>query len=180
MSLVLDAIRFADERHAGQVRKGSGEAYFSHPLAVSYLVAGHKRSKKLDEILAAAILHDILEDTDTTFAELAERFGPLVASLVLELTSDPEAIAALGKKEYLKRKLCGVSSYALTLKLADRLHNVSDRPARQALLDTVEIIEHLRSRRRLSAPQTALAEAILARCREALGPDFPEASAALA
>lgn len=168
MSLLLDAIRFSDEKHAGQVRKGSGEPYFSHPLAVSYLVAAHKRSKHLDEILAAAILHDILEDTDATFEEIARRFGPLVASIVHELTSDREAIAKLGKKEYLKRKLLGISSYALTIKLADRLHNISDRPARQAVLDTIEIVGHLMANRRLSAPQTALSEAILEACRARL------------
>lgn len=173
MSLLLDAIQFAQERHAGQTRKGSGDPYFSHPLAVSYLVAAHKRSRHLDEILAAALLHDVLEDTDATFQEIAERFGPLVASLVQELTSDPESIARMGKTEYLKKKLVGISSYALAIKLADRLHNLSDRPSRQNVLDTVEIIGHLRERRKLSATHSALAEAILERCRAFLAAEPP-------
>lgn len=57
MNLVLKAIKFADLKHEGQVRKGSGEKYVTHPVAVSYLVSVYKQSKRLDELIVAAILH---------------------------------------------------------------------------------------------------------------------------
>ena len=101
--MVLDALLFATEQHDGQVRRGTDLPYITHPIAVSYIVAQFKRSRHLSELVAAAILHDVLEDTATSFADLAARFTPLVASLVHELTSDAAEIARVGKLEYLKR-----------------------------------------------------------------------------
>lgn len=150
MNLVLSAIQFAHERHAGQVRRGSGAPYITHPLAVSYLVAAYKRSKHLEELLAASCLHDVLEDTETSFSELVDRFGPLVASLVLELSNDEAEIARIGKLEYQKKKLAGISSYGLVLKLGDRLHNISDQPTQKMLRDTQALLQHLRKVRKLS------------------------------
>lgn len=163
--MVLNALLFAIERHAGQTRRGTNLPYITHPIAVSYLVARFKRSKHLPELVAAAILHDVLEDTPTSFAELAERFTPLVASLVLELTSDPREINRLGKAEYLKCKLSGMSSYGLTIKLADRLHNVSDRPTAKTVRDTLDILAHLQECRCLTGSQTTLIEQIVQACK---------------
>lgn len=162
--LVLDALVFAIEKHAGQTRRGTNLPYITHPIAVSYLVAQFKQSKHLAELVAAAILHDVLEDTAATFTELTDRFTPLTASLVLELTSDSNEIDRVGKLVYLKAKLTGMSSYALTIKLADRLHNVSDRPTKKMLSDTLDLLAHLRARRRLTASQEALIEQITAIC----------------
>ena len=149
-NLVLKAIEFASAKHAGQIRKGDKSPYVTHPLAVSYLVAAYKKSKHLDEILAACWLHDTLEDTNTTFIELAEVFTPLVATLVYELTSDEDEIDRVGKKEYLKSKMVGISSYALVIKLADRLHNVSDSPTAKTIEDTADILKYLKAWRKLS------------------------------
>lgn len=166
MKLVLDALKFGDERHAGQVRKASGDAYITHPLAVSYLLAAYKPSKMLEFLICACILHDVLEDTETTYEELVERFGKLVASLVLELTNDPAEIARLGKLEYHKAKLLGLTSWALVIKLCDRLHNVSDSPSEKMVQDTLELINHLEANRKLSRSQTALVEQIRSVCKE--------------
>lgn len=166
MLKVLKATRFADRKHAGQVRKSSGADYASHPLAVSYLVAAFKRSRRLEDLLCACILHDVLEDTDTTFIELAQEFGPLVASLVQELTNDPEQIAAVGKAEYQRKKLLGISSYGLVIKLADRLHNIGDSPRHQTVLDTIELMRALRAGRRLSPTHELLVTEIEAVCAE--------------
>ncbi|KVP16841.1 hypothetical protein WJ84_00785 [Burkholderia ubonensis] len=164
--MLLDAINFANERHAGQVRKGSGDPYVTHTIAVSYLVAIYKRSSKLVELLVAAILHDCLEDTETTFEELATRFSPLVATLVFELSNDEEKIAVMGKLDYQTKKLLGMSSYALVIKLCDRLHNVSDNPTEKMVADTLVLMQRLRDGRKLSRPQMELVEAIEAICRE--------------
>jgi (p)ppGpp synthase/HD superfamily hydrolase len=164
--MLLDAIELANERHAGQVRKGSGDPYVTHTIAVSYLVAAFKRSTKLVELIVAAILHDCFEDTETTFEEIARRFSPLVASLVLELSNDEQKIALMGKLEYQTKKMLGMSSYALVIKLCDRLHNVSDNPSEKMVADTLIMMKRLRDGRKLSRTQLELVHAIEQMCRE--------------
>ena len=147
---------FAIHKHANQFRKVSGEPYVNHVLHVGDLVSSFKISKKLPELIEAGILHDTLEDTDTTFVELASEFSPLVASLVLELTSDPKQVMLLSKKEYLKRKMLGMSSYGLFIKLCDRLSNLMDHPTEKAISSTREIIDFLMEERKLSQSQLAV------------------------
>lgn len=164
MKLVLKAIHFAVKKHEGQLRKVSGDPYVVHPLKVSYLLAAYKRSKKMDEILAAAILHDTLEDTETNFVELATEFTPLVASLVLELSNDKAEIAKIGKLEYQKKKMLGISNYALLIKLADRMHNVSDSPTMNMVEDTINLMQYLFSNRKLTKTQEQMYTDILEIC----------------
>lgn len=119
-------LQFATDKHADQTRSG-GEPYITHPVRVAQIVQQFKQSHNIDELIAAAYLHDTIEDTDTTHEGLQDLFGGLVASLVLELTSDLEQIKKVGKKEYLAKKMAhDMSSYGLVIKLADRLDNVQD------------------------------------------------------
>jgi hypothetical protein len=120
-----EALQFATKAHAGQERAG-GDPYISHPVRVANHIKEFKKSHNLDALLSAAYLHDTLEDTDTTQEVLHDLFGGLVASLVQELTSDPEQIKQMGKAAYLAHKMAAMSSYALVIKLADRLDNVKD------------------------------------------------------
>lgn len=166
MTMILKALKFSNRKHHGQVRKGSGAAYVTHPIAVSYLVAAYKRSKHLEELISAALLHDALEDTDTTFIEIAQKFTPLVASLVLELSNDPEQIEKVGKLEYQKKKILGMSSYGLIIKLADRLHNISDHPTDKMVADTIELLEFLKKNRKLSKTHKAIIADIIKLCDE--------------
>lgn len=166
MRLIIDAFDFAKEKHEGQFRKVSGDAYLTHPVSVSYIVARYKVSKHLEELLAAAYLHDTLEDTDTTFAELADRFGPMVASIVFELTNDEKMIKLVGKKEYQKKKMAGMSSYALVLKLADRMHNISDHPTAKMIDDTLEIMLYLRTARKLTKTHELMVSDIISECHK--------------
>lgn len=166
--MLLEAIQWANEKHAGQVRKGSGVPYISHPIAVSYIVAAFKSSRYLVQLLVAAIVHDCLEDTDATFDEISQRFGPMVASLALELKNDDAEIARVGKLAYHSKKLLGISSYALVIKLADRLHNISDNPTRKMVEETLVLMQRLRDGRKLTRTQLALVEAIEALCQEKL------------
>jgi guanosine-3',5'-bis(diphosphate) 3'-pyrophosphohydrolase len=124
---VRQALQFATDAHSGQKRSG-GEPYIGHPVRVAQTIEKHKsKSKNLDALVAAAYLHDTIEDTGTTHEDLEKMFGALVASLVQELTSDKEQIAKMGKSEYLAKKMAhDMSSYALVIKLADRLDNVQD------------------------------------------------------
>lgn len=168
MLLVLEAIKFSNEKHKGQVRDGSGDPYITHPIAVSYIVAAYKQSAVLMYLLCAAILHDTLEDTKTTYEELEAKFGVLVASLVQELTDDPAEKARLGKLEYQKQKVLKLTSYALLLKLCDRLHNVSDKPTEKSLRNTLELLHHLVAHRKLTRPQAALVAEIRSVCEAGL------------
>ena len=121
--LEAKALAFAINKHSGQTRKFSGKAYVSHPINVA------KRLKKFtsdSNLIAAAYLHDTVEDTDATLDEIKTEFNDRVASLVKELTSSGDGIKELGKQEYLVRKMNAMSTDALTLKLTDRLDNISD------------------------------------------------------
>jgi hypothetical protein len=120
-----EALHFATQAHAGQTRAG-GAPYISHPVRVAQHVEQWKKSHNIEALISAAYLHDTLEDTDTTHEALQDLFGGLVASLVQELTSDPEEIKKVGKAAYLAHKMAAMSSYALVIKLADRLDNVKD------------------------------------------------------
>jgi guanosine-3',5'-bis(diphosphate) 3'-pyrophosphohydrolase len=154
--LILKALRFGETKHQGQKRKISGEDYISHPIAVSYLASNFKRSKNLVSIICAAILHDTVEDTDTSYQEILNEFGMEIASIVFELTSDQKEIDRIGKCEYLKKKLCGISSYALFIKLTDRLSNIMDNPSVKQIAETKEIITHLKKNRKLSKSHKAV------------------------
>jgi glycerol-3-phosphate cytidylyltransferase-like family protein len=120
-----EALQYATQAHAGQTRSG-GEPYITHPMRVADHIRQYKQSHNLDDLISAAYLHDTVEDTDTTHEALQDLFGGLVASLVKELTSDPEQIKKVGKAQYLAHKMAAMSSYALVIKLADRLDNVKD------------------------------------------------------
>ena len=151
--LIRDALILAEKKHKGQKRKLSGSPYIHHPLMVSYLAAHFKSSKSLHKLIAASLLHDLLEDTNIDPSSIAKSFGTDVASLVFELTDDKEEIEKVGKLEYQKAKWCGISSYALYLKLCDRLANVSDGPTEKYQQDTLEILKHLKRKRKLSKSQ---------------------------
>ena len=119
------ALDYATQAHAGQTRAG-GDAYITHPIRVAASIEQYKKSHNLDAMINAALLHDTVEDTATTHEDLEALFGGLVASLVQELTSDPAQIQKIGKAAYLSHKMATMSSYALVIKLADRLDNVKD------------------------------------------------------
>lgn len=93
MNLFEEAVRFAVEKHSGQTRKIHHEPYILHPMEVAAVVGTMTNDL---ETLAAAVLHDTVEDTDTTFEELEERFGRRVALLVMTETEHkrPEKPAA--------------------------------------------------------------------------------------
>ena len=118
---------YATEKHKKQKRRFTKEPYVEHPKRVSKIVRdimGEYDDK--EALIDAALLHDTIEDTDTTEEDLKKLFGGLIASLVKELTSDKEEIKKQGKGPYLIGKMVKMSEPALMIKLADRLDNVSD------------------------------------------------------
>lgn len=124
---VEQAKAFATTRHAGQVRKFSGEPYVTHCERVALTVA---QAGGTPDMVKAAWLHDTLEDTQTTVEEIELAFGPVVARLVQALTNDTTELARVGKTRYLATKVPTLCDDALLIKLADRLDNTRDlRPA---------------------------------------------------
>lgn len=168
MVKIFDAINFAAEKHQGQTRKASQVPYVTHPIAVSYIISSFKRSKHLNEILIASILHDVIEDTNATFEEISKRFSPMVASLVLEVSNDDEEIKRVGKLEYQMKKLSGMSSYALVIKLGDRLHNVSDNPSQKMVEDTLILMDAVERNRKLSSTHACMVSEIRSVCYKKL------------
>lgn len=168
MSLIAKAINFAFKKHEGQKRRGTGLEYVSHPVIVSHLVAKYKSgSKRLEELQIAGLLHDTIEDTDCTYAEIEREFGPLVASLVMELTSDQETIDKVGKNEYLKKKMVKMSKYAFILKLIDRYANITDGPTKKYCKDTLEMMDYLLLEREdITDRQIRIINDIKLECRE--------------
>jgi (p)ppGpp synthase/HD superfamily hydrolase len=134
-------------------------------MMVSYILVQYKKSKHIEELITACWGHDLLEDTDTTFVELATEFTPLVASLIQEMTSDIVQIKLIGKNQYLMQKMSGLSNYGLLIKLADRLHNVSDKPSDKYKVDTIIMMDSLFNSRSLTKPQLTMINEILKICR---------------
>ena len=151
------AILFATEKHAGQVRKGDGRPYVMHPISVMQHLYKYKKSKNIFVLMIACLLHDCKEDCDVTIEEIADKFGYNVASLVMELTSDPEKVKSEGKKQYLTAKMIAMSSYALVIKLCDRLDNIQDMHSmnenfiKKYTIETKYIIDNLVENRKLSS-----------------------------
>ena len=165
--LIIKAINFAANKHKGQTRRGSGLPYLIHPMVVSELISKYKgTSKFIDNLKCAALLHDVLEDTVCTYSEIEREFNPMVASIVMELTSDEEKIAEVGKNEYLKMKMMEMSKYAFILKLLDRLSNILDSPTKTYIKNTISLMEFLLvAREDLTARQETIIEEILRVCK---------------
>jgi len=122
---LLDAVMFAAERHKNQRRKDADASpYVNHPIALAHLLATTAGIEDL-VVLQAAILHDTIEDTETTAAELRERFGDEVTSIVLEVTDD-KALPKQRRKELQVEHAPHKSKGAALVKLADKTCNLRD------------------------------------------------------
>jgi GTP pyrophosphokinase len=169
------AIEFCELKHRGQTRK-NGAPYLVHPMRVAAILLEYKgHSQHIDEITAACLLHDIFEDTDTTLKEIQDIFGTLVAGLVLELTSNTNEVKRLGKTEYLSDKIVRMSPYARSIKLGDRLDNVSDlweyntEKRLSKVSNTLEILEYVEQHcKELNSTQKNLIKAIKDKCDDYL------------
>ena len=119
------AYEYAKEKHKGQYRK-TGEPYIIHPIAVAHILTSIKADK---DTIIAALLHDVVEDTETSKKEIEEKFGETVAKLVdgvtkinnINVSTDNEYLTS-----YYKKIIVGMSEdvRVIIIKLADRLHNM--------------------------------------------------------
>lgn len=121
---MLRAARFAADRHRNQRRKDSeASPYINHPIAVAEVLARHGVRDPVT--LAAAVLHDTLEDTDTTGVELEREFGPEVRRVVEEVTDD-RSLPKKVRKERQVEKARTLSPEAKLVKIADKISNITD------------------------------------------------------
>jgi guanosine-3',5'-bis(diphosphate) 3'-pyrophosphohydrolase len=125
IALVLRAAAFAAEKHRHQRRKDVDRTpYINHPLALANLLAD--TGGVTDPIvLAAALLHDTIEDTETSLEELTRAFGPLIASIVQEVTDD-DGLPKRTRKQLQIDRAPHLSERARLVKLADKICNLRD------------------------------------------------------
>ena len=122
---IIKAYKYAAEKHKNQFRK-SGEPYIIHPLHVAYILA----ELGLDtQTICAALLHDVVEDTDSTNEDIIELFGEGVAATVAGVTKISDIFKTIEEKQTANyKKLFAAMEKdirVIILKLADRLHNIS-------------------------------------------------------
>jgi (p)ppGpp synthase/HD superfamily hydrolase len=120
--LVRQALAKASEAHADQIRNGSGgRPYIEHPVAVAELLVETVDCD--DEVLAAALLHDVVEDSATTVAELRESFGERVGTLVATLSDDESIADYRERKREHRGRVAAADGDALAIYGADKLTN---------------------------------------------------------
>ena len=122
---LIRAANYAAQKHRSQRRKGADAApYINHPLQVAAFLAEVGKITDAD-VLIAALLHDTVEDTDTTPEELAEVFGARVRDLVMEVTDDKDLPKQERKRKQVKHAP-HLSDDAKQIKIADKYSNISD------------------------------------------------------
>ncbi len=133
LPLTRAAIAFAREHHNGQQREADGAPFLIHPLEVAALL---ERSQYPDHVVAAAVLHDVLEDTDVAPSELGSRFGREVCELVALVSDDPAIPDEEERKDRVREKVRAAGGYAPVVYAADKVSKV--RELRMLLATDVE------------------------------------------
>ncbi|MDR1853868.1 MAG: HD domain-containing protein [Azoarcus sp.] len=122
---ILAAAAFAAEKHRNQRRKDADASpYINHPIALANVLA-NEGGVSDQTVLCAALLHDTIEDTETTAQELQARFGPQVTGVVLEVTDD-KSLEKHVRKQLQIEHAPHISNEAKLVKLADKICNVRD------------------------------------------------------
>ena len=125
VGLILKALEFAAVKHRDQRRKDAqASPYINHPIALANVLV-HDGGIADPVVIAAALLHDTVEDTQTTTAELREAFGDKVAGIVGEVTDDKSLLKAERKRLQVEHA-ANISREAKLVKLADKICNVRD------------------------------------------------------
>jgi GTP diphosphokinase / guanosine-3',5'-bis(diphosphate) 3'-diphosphatase len=124
-ALLIRAAAFAAHKHRNQRRKDADASpYINHPIALANVLANE--ADVLDAtVLAAALLHDTIEDTDTTPEEVEAAFGPTIAAVVAEVTDDTSLPKAERKQQQIEHA-SHISTRAKLVKLADKICNLRD------------------------------------------------------
>ena len=125
LRLVVDAAAFAADRHRNQRRKDADATpYINHPLTLAHVLMAEG---DVDDVatIVAAILHDTIEDTETTRQDIVERFGEEIADIVMEVTDDKDLLKERRKALQVEHAP-HLSQKARAVKLADKICNLRD------------------------------------------------------
>lgn len=140
LSRLLQALDFAAERHSAQRRKGPDAApYVNHLIEVAMLVANVAAVEDV-EVLIAAVLHDVLEDTPTAADEISQRFGDRVAELVQALSED-KSLPRQRRRELTLQELPARGVEIKIIKLADLSSNIKLLPDNWSAERKLEYLE---------------------------------------
>ena len=125
LGLILRALEFAAHKHRDQRRKDvHASPYINHPIALANILVNEAGIHDSD-VLCAALLHDTIEDTETTAAELEAEFGAVVRDIVLEVTDD-KLLPKVERKRLQIAHAAQASPKAKLVKLADKISNLRD------------------------------------------------------
>lgn len=130
LNLLERATCMAVAGHATQKRKGEDLAYITHPIRVALMLAQHGFS---EEVIAAALVHDILEDTPITEQELRQELGDAVGDIVTAVTND-DSLSWKDKKRAYVESVRAASVEAKAVALVDKIHNAESLIGRHAQL----------------------------------------------
>ena len=145
LPLTQAAVVWAIQQHAGQRRETDGAEFVMHPIEVASLVDG---AQYPDHVVAAAVLHDVLENTDETAEGLEARFGPEVAGLVEAVSDDPSVADEDERKDELRERVRRAGGYAAVVYAADKVSKVREvRAALSAGVPREEVEGKLRRHR---------------------------------
>ena len=125
MNRIIRAIAFAADKHRDQRRKDANASpYINHPIALANVLA-NEAGIDYERVLVAAVLHDTIEDTETTEQELARLFGQEITAIVVEVTDD-KALPKAERKRLQVENAPDISRRAKLVKLADKICNLRD------------------------------------------------------
>jgi (p)ppGpp synthase/HD superfamily hydrolase len=118
-------LAFAELKHAGQRRKVDGAPFIEHPVEVASLLCDAGAS---DDVIAAGLLHDTLEKTNTDIAELRRRFGSRIAALVAAVSEDETIAGYATRKAALRRQVEVAGADAMMVFAADKVSKIRELP----------------------------------------------------
>lgn len=125
-AVVFAAAQFAAEKHAGQTAK-NGQPFINHPIEVAFLLADVGGIEN-PEVIAASLLHDVMEKCGVTHSELVNLFGDKIANLVLELTDD-KSLPEDERRRQQTAAAANLSHDAKLIRLADKISNLKELTA---------------------------------------------------
>ena len=125
LKLILKALNFAAQKHKDQRRKDAAASpYINHPIGLANILCNEGYVTEI-EVICAALLHDTIEDTQTTAEELDGEFGPSIREIVMEVTDD-KSIPKSQRKRLQIEHAAHISDKAKLVKLADKISNLRD------------------------------------------------------
>ncbi len=134
----LNALNFAAQKHHGQHRKDVKKtAYIYHPIALAHVLCNEAHITDV-EVICGALLHDTVEDTDTTPEELEDAFGNAIRQIVMDVTDDKSLPKAVRKQRQIENA-AHICEKAKLVKLADKISNLRDILAHPPVQWTLQV-----------------------------------------